>query len=239
MSLSDLMTSDTGEIDDDFDALADGDESFWSAVKDSFEQTKGSQEGTSEVSFGLPYDIGDYDDDESDDAAGPSDEVLFSHEKYFSARLLELLKGSLSGGDPSSSTGLLSGVYPMLLHQTKSSPHPERPARMVAIYHEIISQGLDARCKLVPVRAAHEADLELVHTQAQVRESTCTYVSEVAASAALRIDSDTYFAADASGHAARLAAGSVVELVTRICHGELRYCGQARIAQVARHDCGC
>lgn len=174
----------------------------------------------SAVCFGVPYDVYE-DSDDDDDGRGPSDEILFSHEKYFSPRLLELLKGSLSGGDPASTTGLLSGVYPMLLHQTQS-PHPERPSRMVVIYHEIIEQGLDKRCKLVPVRAASAADCELVHSRRQVRRASGRYETDEAASEALGIDPDTYFSGSASGHAAMLSAGSVTELTTRIVQGELQ-----------------
>jgi len=174
--------------------------------------------------FGVPYGDEDDEDDEDEDEGDSdalSDEIRFSHERYFSPRLHELLRGSVKGGDPASHTGLLTGVRPMLLHQS-DSPHPERPARLVAIYNELIERGLDARSRLVPAREASTADLELVHTPEQVAKSTGLYPSDGAASATLGLDSDTYFAASASGYAARLAAGSVVELVTRVVHGELR-----------------
>lgn len=177
--------------------------------------------------FGVPY--GDDGDDDIDEDAeddeethdGPSDEIRFSHERFFSPRLHELLRGSCGGGDPASMTGLLTGVRPMLLHQSQS-PHPERPQRMVAIYNELIERGLDARSRLVPAREAATSDLELCHTPEQVAKSTSTYHSDEGAVAALGLDGDTYFSHDASGRAARLAAGSVVELVTRVVTGELR-----------------
>ena len=165
---------------------------------------------------------------------------------HWSAALGALLHGSLDGGDPRSRTGLLAGVAPMLLHRS-TSPHPERPARMVAIYDELIRRGLAARAKLVPVRPAAAADLALVHTAELVAASTAAYETDGEAKAALGIDSDTcaaaqllprksarnsptrlcpstvrrYFSADASGRAALLSAGSVVELVTRVASGEL------------------
>ena len=163
------------------------------------------------------------------------------------ARLRALLCGSLEGGDPASSTGLLAGVAPMLLHKTQS-PHPERPARVVAIYHELFEQELVSRARLVPARLASMEDLALVHDRKLVRRATATYDTDEDATAALGIErcvracvracvrrcgrraglilcvhracslarlpfgSDTYFRAKHSGYAARLSAGSVVEL---------------------------
>ena len=175
--------------------------------------------------FGVPYDFVEDDENaEYDHNSGPegvNDEIRCSNERFFSPRLQELLRGSMSGGNPTSHTGLLTGVKPMLLHQTQS-PHPERPARMVAIYNEIIERGLDARSRLVPCRTASMDDLKLVHTAEQVSKSTSVYPSDAAATEALGIDSDTYFDGQASGYAAMLSAGSVVEMTTRVVQGELR-----------------
>ena len=103
------------------------------------------------------------------------------------ARLRALLNGSLEGGDPTSTTGLLVGVAPMLLHKTQS-PHPERPARIVAIYHELFEQELVARARLVPVRLASNEDLAMVHDRKLVRGATATYDTDEDATAALGID---------------------------------------------------
>ena len=134
--------------------------------------------------FGAPYEVDDESDESDDDGMDEgegednvSDELRFSNERFFSARLHELLHGSMLGGSPASQTGLLTGVRPMLLHQTQS-PHPERPARMVAIYNEIIERGLDARSRLVPARLASVDDLKLVHTAEQVAKSTGSYTSK-------------------------------------------------------------
>eukprot|EP00966_Prymnesium_polylepis_P335136 7390494-Prymnesium_polylepis.2 len=139
------------------------------------------------------------------------DEVLFSHSRYWSPQLKQLLSGSMELGDPRSMTGLLVGVAPMLLHST-AADHPERPARMVAIYHELVEQGLAAKARHVPVRLAAIEDLCLVHERAQVELSVGAYESDAAASQALGLDGDTYFSAAASGRAAKLSAGSVVEV---------------------------
>ena len=233
MSLADLMSGDLSdddsEDDEDFDPTAPPEDAV--APADFSKTADSSNTATtngSSARFGVPYEMGDSDEEIDEDGEVDegkerviSDEILFSHERFFSPRLRDLLHGTLLGGDPASRTGLLTGVYPMLLHQTQS-PHPERPARIVAIYHEIIEQRLDARCKLVPVRAASEADLALVHTREQVAKATAVYREDEKASAALGLDSDSYFAAADSGRAALLSAGSVVELATRVCHGELR-----------------
>ena len=55
-----------------------------------------------------------------------------------------------------------------------------------------------------------------------VERAIASYGSDVEATAALGLDSDTYFTAEASGYAARLSTGSVVELATRVAQGELR-----------------
>ena len=103
------------------------------------------------------------------------------------AHLRALLCGSLEGGDPASSTGLLAGVAPMLLHKTQS-PHPERPARVVAIYHELFEQELVSRARLVPARLASMEDLALVHDRKLVRRATATYDTDEDATAALGIE---------------------------------------------------
>ena len=77
------------------------------------------------IQYGVPYEASDSDSDEEAGSA-PRDEVRFSQEQFFSARVRELQRGVLTGGDPAAHTGLLSGFGPMLLHQTQS-PHPERP----------------------------------------------------------------------------------------------------------------
>jgi acetoin utilization deacetylase AcuC-like enzyme len=222
MSLTDLMNDDLPEEESE----ESDDHSF---ELDGQPPPRSTAQDDGEVKFGVPYgdDEGEDSDEEEyaegggDDDRTPNDEILFSHERFFSPRLQELLRGSMSGGDPASQTGLLTGVRPMLLHQSQS-PHPERPARMVAIYHEIIEQGLDSRCRLVPARTASTEDLELVHSAEQVKLSTGVYETDEDASLALGLDSDTYFAGSTSGHAARLSAGSVIELVTRVVQGELR-----------------
>ena len=238
MSLADLMGEDFDDEDD-----SDDDEDFDPTKPEPVEENDDAKttvqhvhadgsnrfslvRNSSTACFGVPYIEDDSDDeiDEETDTFKPkeiSDERLFSEEKYFSPRLLELLKGSVKGGDLTSPTGLLTGVYPMLLHQTQS-PHPERPARIVAIYNEIISLGLDARCKLVPARPANKSDIALVHTANHAAKSTFTYPSDEAATETLGLDGDTYFSGGASGYAAMLSAGSIVELTTRVCTGELR-----------------
>ena len=244
MSLADLLDDLSDEDEGDG---SDHDPSFAPGLESVTSMPQASGGARAEEHYGVPYDDDDDDDDdddideEGDDQDGrgsrmPSDEIRFSHERFFSARLRELLRGTMVGGCPASHTGLLTGVRPMLLHQS-DSPHPERPARMVAIYHEIIEQGLDARTRLVPARPASVDDLRLVHTAEQVRKSTGKYSSDEEARLALGLDSDTYFSAGASGHAALLSAGSVVELTTRVVQGELR--NALAVVRPPGHHCEC
>ena len=83
---------------------------------------------------------------------------------------------------------------------------------LLAADAHLAEQGLAVRARHVPVRLASMEDLCLVHDEAQVRLSTGSYPSDGIASQALGLDSDTYFAGPHSGHAAKLSAGSVVEV---------------------------
>jgi hypothetical protein len=132
------------------------------------------------------------------------------------SRMRALFHGSLEGGDLTSQTGILAGVAPMLLHASQSQ-HPERPAR------------------LVPARLVSNEDLALVHDRKHVRRATATYGSDLEGSEALELASDTYFTGQHSGYAARLSAGSVVELATRVAQGELR--NALAVARPPGHHC--
>ena len=190
--------------------------------------------GEFQIEFDAPDEAGEFQCVEADDDEEDPDELADPLEAYMTpqpgadgvsprwpAKLRLLLLGSLDGGDPASRTGLLAGVAPMLLHRSQSS-HVERPARVVAIYHELFEQQLVSRARLVPARLASDEDLCLVHERRLVRRATGSYSADEDAVAALGLDGDTYFSAAASGYAARLSAGSVVELATRIAQGELR-----------------
>ena len=225
MSLADLLGGEYDDSDGPDDSDSDSDPEV---ARPPSTSTRPSPSAAAHCSwdctrYGVPYDVGDSDEDEDDSTEGavPNDEIRFSVERFFTPRVRQLLDGTMVGGNPASLTGLLTGVRPMLLHQTQS-PHPERPARIVAIYNEIVERGLDARSRLVPVRTASMDDLVLVHSRAQVEASTAEYVSDEAATDTLGLGTDTYFAATDSGRAALLSAGSVVELTTRVITGELR-----------------
>jgi hypothetical protein len=179
-------------------------------------------------------------------------EKVYSDREMWPAALRELLSSPPSGGspayplhDPSSATGLLCAVAPMLLHRSAPAPSPtschdthvERPARIVAIYHRLLMDGLVARARLVPARPAATSDLELVHSAAHVARATRSYSAEQKAYAALHLEpgADTFFAPKDSGYAALLSAGSLVELTTRVVSGEL---SNVRVGLVLRtiHD---
>ena len=101
--------------------------------------------------------------------------------------------------------------------------HPETAERLTTVYRELVEQGLADRARWIPASTASPADLELVHDAQLVRNVTASYASDAAAADVLGLDPDTYFIAGRSGHACSLAAGSVVELATRVAvTGELR-----------------
>src|SRR6056297_2936480 len=145
-------------------------------------------------------------------------EEVYSEAKRWPKALREILSVPPSGGsqayprhNPSSGTGLLCAVAPMLLHRSTPAPSPtscfdehvERPARIVAIYHRLILDGLVARACLVPARPAISSDLKIVHSAAQVARATRSYSAEEKAYAALRLEpgADTFFAPKDSGYA--------------------------------------
>ena len=72
----------------------------------------------------------------------------------------------------------------------------------------------------MPTRVATEDDVALVHDTDFVYNAISKYPSDEAATAALGLDSDTYFSGSASGYATLLAAGSVTELTTRVAQGD-------------------
>ena len=208
MSLADLLGDDLPSDEDDDD---DAD----------FDPTAAPPELADLITYGVPYEASDSEDEGEEKDSAPRDEVRFSQERFFSPRVRELQQGVLTGGDPTSRTGLLSGFGPMLLHQTQS-PHPERPARIVAIYDELVQRGYDKRARLIPTRPASEHDIALVHSEEHVRLATAQYGTDAEGVEALGMDNDTYFSARGSGYAALLATGSVTELSTRVAQGELR-----------------
>ena len=101
-----------------------------------------------------------------------------------------------------------------LLHRAPYD-HPEHPGRLTAIRDHLVSEGLFARCQLVPAREATAGELRAIHTQGLIDAVLATSLREFT-----ELDPDTYACRD-SAEAAVLAAGGLAELATRLVHGEL------------------
>jgi acetoin utilization deacetylase AcuC-like enzyme len=94
--------------------------------------------------------------------------------------------------------------------------HPERPERLAAIDGALEEAGLVGRCIPVAARPATRAELELAHSAVYLDELE----GVVARSAHGWLDPDTFFS-PGTWQAALLAAGSTVEIATRVMSGEL------------------
>jgi acetoin utilization deacetylase AcuC-like enzyme len=92
-------------------------------------------------------------------------------------------------------------------------PHPERPERLIAARDGLRAAGLEQRGSLVPVRAAREEELGLVHEAG--------YLAEMARHLPGKsgwLDPDTYFGPE-TWDAARCAAGAAVDLASAVLDG--------------------
>jgi histone deacetylase 6 len=93
--------------------------------------------------------------------------------------------------------------------------HPEHPGRLEAIWRRCADEGLAGRCRRVPAREAAPEELARVHADA--------YIGAIAATAQApfrQLDPDTYTCRE-SALAARLAAGSLVDLAVEVASARL------------------
>ncbi|KAL2633845.1 hypothetical protein R1flu_005324 [Riccia fluitans] len=102
--------------------------------------------------------------------------------------------------------------------------HPEKPDRITAIFELLQCAGIVDRCKRVSAREATDAELASVHTPKHIAAMRAiakqAYDREERINLARRYNS-IYFN-KGSSLSALLAAGSVVELATRVTKGEFR-----------------
>uniref|UniRef100_A0A8C7YLE0 Histone deacetylase n=1 Tax=Oryzias sinensis TaxID=183150 RepID=A0A8C7YLE0_9TELE len=130
-------------------------------------------------------------------------------------------------------TGL---VYDSLMqkHQCicgNSTIHPEHAGRIQSIWSRLQETGLRAHCEVIRGRKASPEELQTVHSEAHVQLygtnplrqrldcKTCIKKTHVCSRC---VDSDTIWNEVHSSSAARLAVGSVVELVFKVASGELK-----------------
>ncbi|XP_074550672.1 histone deacetylase 4 isoform X2 [Halichoeres trimaculatus] len=136
---------------------------------------------------------------------------------------------------PRFTTGL---VYDSLMqkHQCmcgNTTSHPEHAGRIQSIWSRLQETGLRAHCECIRGRKASLEELQTVHSEAHVllygtnplRQKMDCSVSPMFVRlpcGGIGVDSDTIWNEVHSSSAARLAVGSVVELVFKVASGELK-----------------
>ena len=114
---------------------------------------------------------------------------------------------------PRPTTGIVRNLT-FLDHRTANG-HPENQGRLEAVYRMLDQTNLMRRLVLVEARPAEEGEILLVHSAAHLAKVAATAARE---STALTPDT---IASAGSYRAARLAAGGVLEAVSRVADGRL------------------
>lgn len=136
---------------------------------------------------------------------------------------------------PRFTTGL---VYDTLMqkHQCmcgNTNTHPEHAGRIQSIWSRLQETGLRSQCECIRGRKATLEELQTVHSEAHVLlygtnplrqklDSSVTPMFVRLPCGGIGVDSDTIWNEVHSSSAARLAVGSVVELVFKVASGELK-----------------
>ncbi|XP_035375782.1 histone deacetylase 4 isoform X2 [Electrophorus electricus] len=136
---------------------------------------------------------------------------------------------------PRFTTGL---VYDTLMqkHQCmcgNTNTHPEHAGRIQSIWSRLQETGLRSKCECIRGRKATLEELQTVHTEAHVLlygtnplrqrlDNSVTPMFVRLPCGGIGVDSDTIWNEVHSSSAARLAVGSVVELVFKVASGELK-----------------
>lgn len=116
-------------------------------------------------------------------------------------------------------TGIVYDEY-MIKHAPDPSDwHPEKPKRLWASWDRLRDKGIVDRCQRVVAREAGEEELMCVHTKEHV-DRVHEKAEDAKGGGMAYFDADTY-ANEYSERAARLAAGGLVELTTKVATGEL------------------
>ncbi|XP_050968842.1 histone deacetylase 4 isoform X6 [Labeo rohita] len=136
---------------------------------------------------------------------------------------------------PHFTTGL---VYDSLMqkHQCmcgNTNTHPEHAGRIQSIWSRLQETGLRSQCECIRGRKATLEELQMVHSEAHVTlygtnplrqklDSSVISMFVRLPCGGIGVDSDTVWNEVHSSSAARLAVGSVVELVFKVASGELK-----------------
>jgi acetoin utilization deacetylase AcuC-like enzyme len=113
-----------------------------------------------------------------------------------------------------SKTGIVAD--PVFLDHDTGEHHPERPERLSHIYQMIQDRGLAKATVKVKLREATDQELLRVHSPEHLRAIAAT-----AGKSQTHLDGDTP-TSPGSSHAARLAAGSLIECVDQVLAGQLK-----------------
>uniref|UniRef100_A0A8C5GA11 Histone deacetylase n=1 Tax=Gouania willdenowi TaxID=441366 RepID=A0A8C5GA11_GOUWI len=146
---------------------------------------------------------------------------------------------SIPAPDPSVKPRFTTGlVYDSLMqkHQCmcgNTNSHPEHAGRIQSIWSRLQETGLRAQCECIRGRKATLEELQTVHSEAHVLlygtnplrqklDCSVTPMFVRLPCGGVGVDSDTIWNEVHSSSAARLAVGSVVELVFKVATGELK-----------------
>ncbi|KAJ8416699.1 hypothetical protein AAFF_G00325770 [Aldrovandia affinis] len=133
---------------------------------------------------------------------------------------------------PRFTTGLVYDTL-MLKHHCvcgNANTHPEHAGRIQSIWSRLQETGLRNQCEYIRGRKASLEELRTVHSEAHVllygtnplRQKLDSSVLVRLPCGGVGVDSDTIWNEVHSSSAARLAVGSVVELVFKVASGELK-----------------
>ncbi|XP_051986360.1 histone deacetylase 4-like isoform X3 [Xyrauchen texanus] len=145
----------------------------------------------------------------------------------------------ISVQEQSSKTHFTTGlVYDSLMqkHQCmcgNTNTHPEHAGRIQSIWSRLQETGLRSQCECIRGRKASLEELQTVHSEAHVMlygtnplrhklDSSVISMFVRLPCGGIGVDSDTIWNEVHSSSAARLAVGSVVELVFKVATGELK-----------------
>ena len=114
----------------------------------------------------------------------------------------------------------------MLLHRGPRNHHPEKPERLTAVLEVLQAGGLLDQCVRLPARSATDEELLRVHTAEHLKHVTAATqaVAESPDDRSLQEPHgvDAIYYHPSTEHAARTAAGCVLQATERVLSGECR-----------------
>ncbi|UMM39058.1 hypothetical protein L5515_016265 [Caenorhabditis briggsae] len=163
---------------------------------------------------------------------------LFSHVKLQQLTALAMESGFNPKLEPTFSTGL--GYDPLMARHecvcSNNSNHVENGERIQRIWSKLTEEGHVAKCERITAKKASLEQLQMVHSQTYttffaVSPTACLKIDANALPlkrflqlpcGGIGIDSDTYFNDASTQIAARLAAGTLIELSSQVAEGRLK-----------------